>query len=299
MRVRLSFALLVSLTIVAAADAEVVSKQVGRLTITADTEQAFPGGLLVVRLHPPRANGAAFAQFEGRRYNLFPSPSGSRALVPIPLTTPSGTAVLGLDLWTGRRRSRLAMDVPISERRYASRQVDVPEHKRYLLARDSAVRDSRLVLAMLKIVTPRAFWTGPFAAPVGVPPVPSFGLTETSALGLPINQRLDGLWGEQHRGLDFPVPPGTVVQAPAAGTVVLASVLTTTGQTVLIDHGQGVVSALFHLGRIDVRAWDWVEARMPIGRTGDSGIASTPMLHWGVYVGGVAIDPRVLMRPIE
>jgi hypothetical protein len=300
MRVRFaSTVLAVSLIIATGADAELVSKQVGRLTITADTAQAFPGGLLVARLHPAPSNGAAFAQFEGRRYNFFPTPFGLRALVPIPLTTPAGTAVLGIDLWTGRRRRRLAMDVPISERRYASRQVDVPEHKRYLLGRDSAVRDSRLVLAMLKIVTARACWTGPFAAPVGVPPLPSFGLTETSALGLPINQKLDGNWGERHRGLDYPATPGTLVQAPAAGTVVLARVLTATGQTILIDHGQGVMSAFFHLGRIDVRDWDWVEARKPIARSGDSGIAAAPMLHWGVYIKGVAIDPRVLMQGLE
>jgi hypothetical protein len=299
MRVHFAPALTAALLIATTVDAELVSKQVGRLTITADTTQAFPGGLLLVRLHPPRANGTAFAQFEGRRYDFFPTPSGPRAVVPIPLTTPSGSAVLGIDLWTGRRRSRLALDVPILERRYASRQVEVPEGKRFLLGRDSAVRDSRLVLAMLKIVTSRAFWTGPFAAPVSLPPLPSFGFLETNTLGQPINQRLDGNWGERHRGLDYPTPPGTVVQAPAAGTVVLSRALTATGQTILIDHGQGVMSAFFHLGRIDVRAWDWVEARRPIARTGDSGIASAPMLHWGIYIKGVAIDPRILLSPLE
>src|SRR6266511_1607332 len=84
--------------------------------------------------------------------------------------------------------------------------------------------------------------------------------------------------------------------APAAGTVLFAGPLTLSGQTLVIDHGQGVVSALFHLSRIDLRTGDRVEPRAIVGLSGDSGIAPTPLLQWRTYVHGVAVDPSVLQQ---
>jgi murein DD-endopeptidase MepM/ murein hydrolase activator NlpD len=86
------------------------------------------------------------------------------------------------------------------------------------------------------------------------------------------------------------------VQAPAAGRVALEGSQIVTGNTVVLDHGQGVFSVLFHLGRIDVREGDLVEGRAPIGLAGETGVAAAPHVHWAVYVHGVAVDPRVMER---
>jgi murein DD-endopeptidase MepM/ murein hydrolase activator NlpD len=105
---------------------------------------------------------------------------------------------------------------------------------------------------------------------------------------------MDGLSGEFHRGLDYDVPPGTLVRAPAGARVVLARGLVLSGETVVLDHGQGLVSVLFHLSRIDVLEGQEVAAGAPVGLSGDTGIAETPRVHWGVYLHGVAVDPRDL-----
>jgi murein DD-endopeptidase MepM/ murein hydrolase activator NlpD len=89
------------------------------------------------------------------------------------------------------------------------------------------------------------------------------------------------------------VPVGTPVLAPAEGTVLLAERLALTGYTLALDHGHGVVSAFFHLNRIDATSGQRVARGTPLGLAGDTGIAWTPHLHWGVYVHGVAVDPRV------
>jgi murein DD-endopeptidase MepM/ murein hydrolase activator NlpD len=60
-----------------------------------------------------------------------------------------------------------------------------------------------------------------------------------------------------------------------------------------------VASAFFHLGRIDVREGERVEARQPIGLVGDGGIADAPHVHWGVYVHGVAVDPAIFLSLTE
>jgi murein DD-endopeptidase MepM/ murein hydrolase activator NlpD len=65
---------------------------------------------------------------------------------------------------------------------------------------------------------------------------------------------------------------------------------------VFLDHGQGVLSVFFHLGRIDFQEGQALEGRFPVGISGESGIAAEPHVHWAVYIHGVAVDPRVMER---
>jgi murein DD-endopeptidase MepM/ murein hydrolase activator NlpD len=62
----------------------------------------------------------------------------------------------------------------------------------------------------------------------------------------------------------------------------------------VIDHGQGVLSVLQHLSRVDARAGDVVEPGGIVGLSGQTGLAPEPMLQWRVYLHGVAVDPTVL-----
>jgi murein DD-endopeptidase MepM/ murein hydrolase activator NlpD len=156
------------------------------------------------------------------------------------------------------------------------------------------VRDGRLLLANLRTVSPRQWWRGKFKAPVEADALPTFGTPETLPVAEPVEAKTDAIYGEYHRGLDYPVAVGTVFHAPADGTVQLSGPLTLTGDTVVIDHGQGVLSVFYHLSRVDVRPGDPVYPGQRLGLSGDSGIAAAPHLHWGVYVHGVAVDPRVM-----
>jgi murein DD-endopeptidase MepM/ murein hydrolase activator NlpD len=177
--------------------------------------------------------------------------------------------------------------------------VVIPEDRRPLLASPRRVRDSRELLLTLRTMTAFQQWHGPFQPPVDVPPAMSFGSPQTYVGGSPVEGMMDSVYGEYHRGLDYEVAAGTTVQAPAAGTVLLAGPLALTGNTLVVDHGQGVISVFYHLSRIDVMPGQQVEARAPVGLSGDSGLAVSPHLHWGVYVSGVAVDPRVLARTLE
>jgi murein DD-endopeptidase MepM/ murein hydrolase activator NlpD len=63
------------------------------------------------------------------------------------------------------------------------------------------------------------------------------------------------------------------------------------GNTIGIDHGQGVASIYIHLNSISVREGDFVQPGQTIGTVGSTGASTGPHLHWGVYVNGVAVDP--------
>ena len=63
----------------------------------------------------------------------------------------------------------------------------------------------------------------------------------------------------------------------------------------VVDHGQGLVSVLRHLGRFDVAQGDEVSRGERVGLSGASGLIPEPMLHWSLFLHGVAVDPEIVM----
>ena len=274
--------------------AQTVSKRVGLVTVNVDEGLAFPGGMFVVHLQSRRGLGPAVASFDGLRCPFFNTRHGLRALVPIRPTLAGGVTTLGIELYARRGRQRIAVPAVIAPREYPPRSVALPDAKLSLLMRPGGVRQSRQLLLALRTVSPEQEWRGPFQPPVAAAPVYGFGAPTRYVGAANVEMATDSLFGEYHRGMDYLVPAGTVVQAPAAGRVVLAAPQILTGNTLVLDHGQGVLSVFFHMSRIDVKVSDWIESRSPIGLSGDSGIAASPHLHWAVYVHGVPVDPRVM-----
>jgi murein DD-endopeptidase MepM/ murein hydrolase activator NlpD len=204
-----------------------VAKRVGQLAIHVDESRAVPGGLFVVRLNA--LLGTTFAILNGARITFETAHHGARALVPISVRTPPGPAVLGIELVTRQGRQRIPVDVAISPRPYAPRTMTIPPDKRLLLLDHAASRQSRMLLEALRTHSDKAEWSGAFKPPVPISPMPSFGSPETFAGGESVDSRMDSVFGEYHRGLDYSVPAGVAVSAPAAGTVLLAESLVLTG----------------------------------------------------------------------
>jgi hypothetical protein len=98
-----------------------------------------------------------------------------------------------------------------------------------------------------------------------------------------------------HKGLDFAAFTGATVIAPAKGRVVLAGYekdgFAVHGNCLFIDHGQGVVSSYLHLSQIAVTEGQEVVAGQVIGKVGDTGIATGPHLHFGIYLNGQNVNP--------
>jgi hypothetical protein len=274
--------------------AQTLEGRAGRWRFRADASLLFPGGLVQVRLAPsPALRGAAYALLNGHRAVFYPAPGGPRALVPVPSTTRAGEATLGVEVRSRRRAYRGTVAVAIPPREYPPRHVSLGPEARERVAR-STLRDGRPLLELLRTVSPAAHWSGPFLPPVEAQPAYSYGAPTTYDGGSVVEARLDGIFGEHHRGMDYPTPAGTTVRAPARGQLLLTGHFSLSGGTVLIDHGQGVVTALLHLAQVQGRPGDMVEAGAAVGLSGESGVAGAPLVHWGVYVGGAAIDPRVM-----
>lgn len=132
-------------------------------------------------------------------------------------------------------------------------------------------------------------WSGAFVRPVPGAATSSFG-TRSIFNGSP---------RQPHGGTDFLSPSGTPVHAPNSGRVVLAGALYFTGNTVVIDHGLGVLSLLAHLAAMHVHDGDRVTAGQIIGQVGTTGRATGPHLHWAVRIGGARVDPLAVLAIVR
>jgi murein DD-endopeptidase MepM/ murein hydrolase activator NlpD len=108
---------------------------------------------------------------------------------------------------------------------------------------------------------------------------------------------LNGTPARPHYGIDLAAPQGTVIRAPAAGRVTLARPgLHFEGGLVLIDHGQGLITAYLHQSRIDVAAGRILRRGDPIGRIGMTGRATGPHLCWRMKWRDRNLDPSLLVK---
>ena len=288
---RLALACCFLLFVAASAQSQEVIRRWGTVTATIDTRSAHPGGLVIAELKSRRYLGTVYGILDGRRCPFFTGGPGLRALIPVPVGFKTGRTNVGIEIRGRRGRQRFAVPITIAPRAYPERRTTIPEAKRALLDDAGAVRDGRIVQLKLRTVSRARNWSAAFQPPVPVEPVPSFASRGTFG-DAAVEEKTDAIFGDYHRGLDYMVPVGTTVTAPASGVVLHAGPLALTGGTVILDHGQGVISVFYHLVDVKVREGEWVAVGSPVGLSGDSGIVDEPQLHWGLYVHGVAVDPR-------
>ena len=154
---------------------------------------------------------------------------------------------------------------------------------------DRIQKESREVSGIFSNTTPEKFWQGAFLRPVPGEAISSFGKRSI----------INGQPRSPHSGTDFRAAAGTPIKAPNAGKVVLVRDLFFAGNTVILDHGQGLYSYFAHLSKFDVSEGEFVERGHAVGEVGATGRVTGPHLHWTLRLAGARVDPLSLMSLLE
>ena len=105
----------------------------------------------------------------------------------------------------------------------------------------------------------------------------------------------NGIAKNPHAGIDLSGKTGDKIKAPLSGTVIILGDLFYNGKMMLIDHGQGLITAYSHLSKIYKDNEEWVRQGEYIGEVGQSGRVTGPHLHWSVYLNGEPVNPDLFL----
>lgn len=95
-----------------------------------------------------------------------------------------------------------------------------------------------------------------------------------------------------HKGIDIGAPTGSEIVAAAAGTVVVASYTVSTGNYIMISHGNDTYSIYMHCSKLLVSVGDEVSQGQGIALVGSTGISTGPHCHFAIMINGNYVDPQ-------
>ncbi len=163
---------------------------------------------------------------------------------------------------------------------------DVTDVDKFLkLNRDMRKENARTFYALGKETAPEQLWEGDWVRLPNAANMAQFG-----------DQRFYCYEGKQidkqtHLGVDLASLANSRVPAANKGKVIYAGRIGIYGETVVLDHGQGIATGYSHLSGINVTVGQEVFKGETIGVTGQTGMAIGDHLHFSVMVHGICVNP--------
>ena len=192
-----------------------------------------------------------------------------------------------LDIWRETAAGRETTTLSILDYPYPVQHLTITDDSKVNLSAEDASRANKESARIGKLWSLHS--APQFSLPLG-PPLAE--LPEGGRFGS--RRFMNGQPKNPHSGADYAATTGTPVLAVGNGTVVLAEEHFFAGNSVFIDHGEGLISMSFHLSQIQVQVGDVVRLGQPIGTVGATGRVTGPHLHFGLRWRGKRINPEAL-----
>lgn len=250
--------------------------------LTLPKELPVPGGVVIITINTTNKPEATFYD---RKVLVVGEAGNWKAVVGIPLSAKVGTHQL--QVASEELNTRISFD--IKDKEYEAQYLTI-KNKRQVNPNEEDMR--RIIGEKKMIAAAKSHWREAeqvpleFIKPTEGPYSSPFGLKR--------------FFNEQprrpHSGLDIAAPKGTPIKAPADGVIINTGDYFFNGNTVFIDHGQGLVTMYCHMDSIDVNEGTPVNAGDVIGTVGLTGRVTGAHLHWSVILNNTTVDPMLFLN---
>ena len=240
---------------------------------------AVPGGVVAL----PLPESATEVRFDGRLAMMH----RNHALIGLPLDTVPGHHSVEITTDAGS----LTVNVNVTSKEFPVQRLTIANDRLVNPNAEDLVRisgETKRMRAAYASVSLRSGDLHPFLLPVEGEISSPFGRKRI----------LNGQPRSPHQGLDIAGDTGTPIIAPAPGVVTVTGNFFFNGNTVLIDHGDGLVTMYCHLHEILVTEGDLLDRGEAFGSVGATGRSTGPHLHWTVSMHGAKVDPLALIQTL-
>lgn len=241
-----------------------------------------PGGVALI---PLSGESRPQATYDDRPVMVVRRDGRWFAVVGIELDTNPGTKRLRVEDESGTART---LSFQVRDREYPEQRITLENERMVNPYEDDLERIRRESTRIRKTLNAWRDESSPalqFRLPVEAPRSSAFGL----------RRYFNDQPRKPHSGIDLAAEAGTPIRAPAGGVIADAGDFFFNGNTVFLDHGQGLVTMYCHLSEIAVSPGDRVRSGDRLGRVGATGRVTGAHLHWSVSLNGNMVDPDLFL----
>jgi len=244
-------------------------------------ENPVPGGIAIIAINKTHAMAAPLVTYKNRRVMVRDSEFTWYAVIGIPLAAKSGEHEIRID----RANEKVKIKkFTVQKKKYKTQHITLKNKRKVNPYKKDLVRIGK----EKKLIT-NAFLSWRDTAPSEI------------HFTLPVEGRLSSTFGlrrffnkqarKPHSGIDIAAPKGTPIKAPAGGTILRTGKYFFNGNTVFIDHGQGLITMYCHMDSISVKEGQQIKQGEPFGTIGMTGRVTGPHVHWSVSLNNTRVDP--------